>query len=142
MNKERVSRSSIAINATPQKIWEALIRPEITREYFFGADITTDWKKGSSIVFTGEFNGNKYKEKGVILHVEPNVQLQYSHWSHFDGLPDAPENYRTWTFDLTENNSTNLLTISEDNIPTEKQKNRSDEFWENVLLKIKQLVEN
>jgi hypothetical protein len=60
---------------------------------------------------------------------------------HFDGLPDTPENYRTWTFDITEKNGTTLLTIREDNIPTEKQKNRSDEFWKEVLLKIKRVVE-
>lgn len=141
MNKELISQSTMSIDASPPRIWEALIRPEIAKEYFFGAEIETDWKEGNLITFKGEYNGNKYEEKGVLLNVKPNAQLQYSHWSHFDGLPDTPENYRTWTFDITENNGTTLLTISEDNIPTEKQKNRSDEFWSEVLLKIKRLTE-
>jgi len=129
------------IDASPVRIWEALIKPEIAKEYFFGAEIQTDWKEGSPITFKGEYNGNKYEEKGILLNVKPNTQLQYSHWSHFDGLPDTPENYRIWTFDITEKNGTTLLTISEDSIPTEKQKNRSDEFWKEVLLKIKKIVE-
>jgi uncharacterized protein YndB with AHSA1/START domain len=141
VNKELISQSSIKIEASPRRIWEALVRPEIAKEYFFGAEIETDWKEGSQITFRGEYNGNKYEEKGVLLNVESNVQLQYSHWSHFDGLPDIPENYRTWTFDIAEKNGTTLLTISEDNIPTEKQKNRSDEFWKETLTKIKRLVE-
>lgn len=141
MSKELISKSSIEINASSPNIWEALIKPEIAKEYFFGAEIVTDWKEGSPITFNGEYNGNKYEEKGVLLKIKPNVQLQYSHWSHFDGLPDTPENYRTWTFDITENNGTSQLTIREDNIPSEKQKNRSDEFWNEVLLKIKQLAE-
>ncbi|WP_149275094.1 SRPBCC domain-containing protein [Pareuzebyella sediminis] len=141
MNKKLISKSTIDINATSFKIWEALVKPEIAKEYFFGAEIVTDWKIGSPITFKGEFNGNEYEEKGVLLNVEPSSQLQYSHWSHFDGLPDEPENYRTWTFDITEKNGTTLLTICEDNIPTEKQKNRSDEFWKEALLKIKRLVE-
>lgn len=141
MSKELISKSSIDINSSSTKIWEALIEPEIAKEYFFGAKIVTDWKEGSPITFKGEYNGNKYEEKGVILNVEPNTQLQYSHWSHFDGLPDTPENYRTWTFDITEKNGTTLLTISEDNIPTEKQRSRSDEFWNEALLKIKQIIE-
>ena len=141
MSKELISKSSIDINAPSSDIWEALVKPEIAKEYFFGAEIVTDWKVGSSITFKGEFNGNKYEEKGVLLNVEPNSQLQYSHWSHFDGLPDKPENYRTWTFDITEENGTNFLNISEDNIPTEKLKNRSDAFWAEALLKIKRLVE-
>ena len=100
MSKELISKSSIDISASSPKIWEALVKPEIAKEYFFGAEIVTDWKVGSPITFKGEFNGNKYEEKGVLLNVEPNAQLQYSHWSNFDGLPDESENYRTWTFDI------------------------------------------
>ncbi|UZR99718.1 SRPBCC family protein [Chondrinema litorale] len=136
-----ISKSSIKIKASATRIWEILVTPEIAKSYFFGAEIETDWKVGSPITFTGEYNGNKYQEKGILLCVVPNTQLQYSHWSNFDGLPDEPENYRTWTFDLEEMNGMSQLSISEDNIPTEKQKNRSDEFWAEVLLKIKHLAE-
>jgi uncharacterized protein YndB with AHSA1/START domain len=141
VSKELISKSSIEINASSPRIWEALVKPEIAKEYLFGAEIVTDWKVGSPITFKGEFNGNKYEEKGVLLNVEPNTKLQYSHWSNFDGLPDEPENYRTWTFDIAEKDRTAKLSITEDNIPTEKQKNRSDNFWNEALLKIKRLVE-
>lgn len=141
MNKKLISKSKLKINASSTSIWEALVKPEIAKEYFFGAEIVTDWKVGSPITFKGEFNGNKYEEKGVLLNIKPKSQLQYSHWSHFDGLPDEPENYRTWTFEISEENESFFLNISEDNIPTEKQKKRSDEFWKEVLLKIKRLVE-
>ncbi len=142
MNREFISKSSIHINTSSPKVWEALVEPEIAKKYFFGAEIVTDWKIGSPITFKGEFNGNKYEEKGVLLNVTPNVQLQYSHWSNFDGLPDDPENYRTWTFDLNEKDGITQLSITEDNIPTEKQKNRSDEFWGEALSKIRRLIEN
>ncbi|WP_271785262.1 SRPBCC domain-containing protein [Aquimarina algiphila] len=141
MNKELISQSSMNINASPAKIWEALIKPEIAKEYFFGAEIQTNWKEGSSITFKGEFNGTKYEEKGIILNVDQNTQLQYSHWSHFDGLPDELENYRIWTFDLFEYKNYTQLLISEDNIPSKKQQKRSDEFWKEVLLTIKQITE-
>jgi uncharacterized protein YndB with AHSA1/START domain len=141
VRKELISTSSIDIKTSPTKVWEALVKPEIAKAYFFGAAIETEWKVGDPITFKGEFKGHKYEEKGVILTVEPNALLQYSHWSHFDGLADEPENYRTWTFDLDEKNGATQLSITEDNIPTEKQKNRSDEFWREVLLKIKQLLE-
>ena len=141
MSKELISKSSIEINASSHGIWEALVEPEIAKEYFFRAEMVTDWKVGSPITFKGEFNGNKYEEKGVVLNVEPNTQLQYSHWSNFDGPSDEPENYRTWTFDITEKAPTTKLSITEDNIPTKKQRSRSDDFWNEVLLKIKRLVE-
>lgn len=142
MNKELISRSSIEIGASSNKVWEALVNPQIAKEYFFGAEIATDWKVGNPIIFKGEFNGNKYEEKGKLLNVKPKIQLQYSHWSHFDGLPDQAENYRTWTFDIYEKNNTTQLSITEDNIPTDKQKNRSDEFWNGVLQKIKRIIES
>lgn len=141
MSKELISKSSIDLNTSSPKVWETLVEPDIAKKYFFGAEIVTDWKVGSPITFKGEFDGNKYEEKGVLLNVEPNVQLQYSHWSNFDGLPDEPENYRTWTFDINEKDGITKLSISEDNIPTEKQKNRSDEFWSEALLKIKRIIE-
>jgi len=141
VSKELISKSSIDINASSPKVWTVLVDPEIAKEYFFGAEITTDWIVGRPITFKGEFNGNKYEEKGVLLNVEPHTQLQYSHWSNFDGLPDEPENYRTWTFDINEKGRVTQLFITEDNIPTEKQKSRSDEFWSEALLKIKRLAE-
>ncbi len=141
LTKILVSKSSISIHTSPSQLWGALVKPEIAKEYFFGAKIITDWQEGSSILFKGEFNGNKYEEKGIILKVIPNHHLQYSHWSKFDGLPDDPDNYRTWTFDIEEINNISHLTITEDNIPSQKQKNRSDEFWRDVLQKIKRLTE-
>ncbi len=142
MSKELISKSSININASSSKVWEALVEPEIAKEYFFGAEVVTDWQVGNPITFNGEFNGNKFEEKGVLIKVETNKQLQYTHWSNFDGLPDEPENYRTWTFDIFEDSGSIQLSITEDNIPTEKKKERSDEFWNGVLTTIKQIIEN
>ncbi len=77
----------------------------------------------------------------MLLNVKPNVQLQYTHWSNLEGIPDIPENYRIWTFDLTEFDNHTRLSVSENNITTEKKQRRSDEFWNGVLLIIKQIVE-
>ncbi|MCB0565026.1 MAG: SRPBCC domain-containing protein [Phaeodactylibacter sp.] len=141
MDRKYISKSTIDIQAPVAKVWDALINPAIAKEYFFGAEIISDWQEGSPITLKGEFNGNKYEEKGVLLAVKPGIQLQYTHWSNFDGLPDVPENYRIWTFDLREKKAHTQLSVSEDNIPTEKQQKRSDEFWAGVLLTIQQLVE-
>jgi len=42
---------------------------------------------------------------------------------------------------LSEEDTHVLLSITEDNIPTEKKRERSDEFWTGVLATIKQLLE-
>ena len=141
MNRIHVSESSIEIKTKLSDIWHTLTDQEIAKKYFFGAEIITDWQEGSSIIFRGSYNGNKYEEKGVLLNVKPELQLQYTHWSDLEGIPDIPENYRIWTFDLIKNESCINLSITEDNIPTQKQKLRSDEFWSVVLIKIKSELE-
>lgn len=137
-----ISKASIKINSQPQQVWNSLVTPEIAKKYFWGAEITTEWKEGSPITFKGEFNGNKYLEKGILLSVIPNKQLQYTHWSNLEGIPDIPENYRVWTFNLEEEENYVQLSVSENNIPTENKKERSDEFWKEMLATIKQIVEN
>jgi uncharacterized protein YndB with AHSA1/START domain len=137
-----VSKASIVINAPIAKVWESLVNPEMAKQYFWGAKVSSDWTVGSTITFRGEFNGNKYEEKGEILQFQPENLLQYSHWSNLEDLPDVPENYRNWTFRLAKEGKAVNLSVTEDNIPTEKQKERSDEFWAGVLKTIKQLLEN
>ncbi len=117
MDRNFISKTSIVINAPVAKIWEALVNPEIAKKYFFGADVVSSWKEGSPITFKGEYQGNMYEEKGLILQCKPERLLQYTHWSNLEGLPDVPENYRNWTFNLSEERTNVLLSITEDNIP-------------------------
>ena len=52
--KERLERSmekvyEIFIKTTPERLWEAIIDPEIRAKYNFGAAVNSDWKVGSPI---------------------------------------------------------------------------------------------
>jgi len=93
MERQHVSVASTAIEASGADVWDALVNPATAKAYFFGAEVHSDWKEGSPITFTGEFNGNSYHEKGTILQCQPQRLLQYSHWSDLEQLPDLPENY-------------------------------------------------
>ena len=141
MERKHVSRASIAIEASRADVWDALVNPATAKEYFFGAEVRSDWKEGSPITFTGEFNGNAYHEKGTILQYRPQRLLQYSHWSDLEQLPDLPENYRNWTFRIESGHLGVVLSVTEDNIPDETKRARSDEFWSGVLSTIKGIVE-
>jgi hypothetical protein len=89
----------------------------------------------------GEFHGNAYHEKGIILQYQPERLLKYSHWSDLEQLPDLPENYRHWTFRIESGDPGVVLSVTEDNIPDETKRARSDEFWSGVLSTIKGIVE-
>ncbi|AOP33616.1 hypothetical protein A0128_07000 [Leptospira tipperaryensis] len=135
------SESSSTIAGSAAAVWEALTNPDLAREYFWGAQVATTWEEGSPITFQGEFKGTRYLEKGTILEFTPERTLRYTHWSDLEGIPDVPENYRTWTFQLHGQGDSVRLSVSEENIPTEPQKLRSGEFWREVLTTIKRIVE-
>jgi uncharacterized protein YndB with AHSA1/START domain len=141
MERQHVSRASIAIEASSADVWDALVNPATVKAYFFGAEVHSDWKEGRSITFTGAFNGNSFHEKGTILQCRPQTLLQYSHWSDLEQLPDLPENYRNWTFRIESGDPGVVLSVTEDNIPDDTKRARSDEFWAGVLSSIKGIVE-
>jgi uncharacterized protein YndB with AHSA1/START domain len=142
MEREHVSRASVVINESSAAVWGALVSAAAAKKYFFGAEVESDWTEGSAITFTGEFRGNVYREKGTILRCSPEKMLQYSHWSDLEGSPDLPESYRTWTFRIAPEGTGVVLSVTEDNIPTEAKRARSDEFWSGVLSTIKEIVES
>lgn len=93
MNHELTVSQSVVVNADVKKVWEALTNPSIIKDYLYGTDTVTDWKVGNPIVFQGEYQGQQYKDKGVILEFKPMETISYSYWSGFSGLEDKPDNY-------------------------------------------------
>src|SRR5687767_7707583 len=131
--------ASVLIDAPVNKVWDALTKPEIIKQYFFGTNTETDWKVGSPIRFHGEWEGKKYEDKGTILAVETNKLIKYSYWSSMSGIEDKPENYVTITYRLSGENNKTKLEITQENIPDEKTKEHSEENWKKVLAGLKNL---
>ena len=129
------------INAPLSKVWDALTKPEIIKQYFFGTDTITNWEKGSPITFKGEWEGKSYKDKGTVLDVQNNKLIKYSYWSSMSGIEDKPENYVIVTYELSGSDNNVELSITQENIPDEKMKEHSAENWRKVLANLKKLVE-
>ncbi len=142
MNHDLAVSKSIDINASPAKVWEALTTPAIIKEYLFGTETITDWKVGSEIIFQGEYQGTKYRDKGVILENVPNQILSYSYWSGFSGLGDKPENYSRVTYGLKkkDNNQTEL-TWTQKGFANEEGQQHSESGMQAFLEQIKGIVE-
>ena len=141
MKYEFSAQVSETINAPLWEVWEALVTPEIIKKYFFGTDAKSDWKVGSPLTFAGEWDGKTYEDKATILENDPGRRLKYSYWSSMSGIEDLPENYVDVTYELNEKDAHTLITISQDNIPSEKAKAHSAENWAKVLKSLKDLLE-
>jgi uncharacterized protein YndB with AHSA1/START domain len=142
MSSNITGKVQITIDVPVSKVWHALTTPEVIKQYFFGTEAVSDFKKGSPILFQGEWQGKQYMDKGTILDVAENRLFQYSYWSSMSGLEDKPENYATVTYTLEDmDGKATRLTITQDNIPTEAARAHSEANWQGVLQGLKQLLE-
>ena len=141
MSKGIVATASTTIDAQPAKVWSALTTPDSIRQYMFGATVISDWKEGSPIVWKGEWQGKPYEDKGVILRLEPERVLQYSHFSPLSGIPEAPDSYHTVTIDLSKEGSGTRVTLSQDNNANEQARQHSEKNWQTMLAGLKKVVE-
>lgn len=135
-------RATVNIQATIAEVWDALTKPEIIKQYFFGTNTVTDWKPGHAIKFTGEWQGKKYEDKGTILDIVKNRLIKYSYWSSMSGIEDKPENYVIVTYEISGKDNNVNLSILQENIPDQKMKEHSEENWQKVLQALKGLLED
>lgn len=133
--------TSISINAPKSKVWMALIDPEQVKKYFFGTILKSNWKVGSAITFSGEWEGKPYMDKGTILEIEMEKILKYNYWSSFSGTEDKPENYATIVYSLEEKNGETVVSILQDGIKTKEARDHSEETWKMVMNNLKELLE-
>ena len=140
-NNSFEAKTAIQIKAPLAKVWDALVKPAMIKEYMSGTTVRSDWKEGSPIVWTGEWKGNTYEEKGIILRLIREQVLQYNRYNALSGLADLPENYQTITLALSSKGAMVEVSLTEDNNPDEKAKAYSEKVWQEILGRLKQLLE-
>ncbi|MES2850066.1 MAG: SRPBCC family protein [Bacteroidota bacterium] len=141
MKSNIIAEVSTVIHTQLSTLWEALTKPEIVKEYFFGTDLSTTWEPGAPIIFSGEWQGKKYEDKGTVLAYNKEEMLQYTYWSSMSGIEDKPENYVTLTYRIGGKDGKATVTIIQENIPDEKTRDHSIENWKKVLQALKKLLE-
>jgi len=141
MDMDLIAKASTLINAPKKDVWDALVNPEIIRQYMFGTQVVSQWREGSPIVWKGEWQGKPYEDKGVILQVRQGEIIQYSHFSPLSGLPDRPENYHVVTIVLTGQGDQTRVVLTQDHNSTEPDRAESERNWGMMLASLKRLLE-
>jgi uncharacterized protein YndB with AHSA1/START domain len=136
-----INISRITINATVQKVWDTLTKPEFVKLWQYGSVLQTNWEVGSKIKFVTEWEGKIFEQWGTVLEFTPATKLRYSLFAPRPDLEDKPENYFNMIYSLTaDGGQTNLEIMQEDNRPNAVQENEQGE--ENpVLNMLKQVAE-
>ena len=142
MKNTLIAETSVSVDTTPAQVWKVLTTPKLIKKYLMGTDVTSDWKEGSTITYNGEYEGKKYHDKGVIKKIDPEKILQSTYLSSMSGNEDKPENYNLVTYKITKRDDKTVITLTQDNNATEKEKEHSTENWKAVLKKLKEVAES
>lgn len=108
--------SIIKINASIQKVWDTITKPELVKLWQYGSDLLTTWEVGSDIRFTTKWEGKLFEQWGKVIAIIPGELVKYSLFAPRPGLEDKPENYFMMSYVLKgEDRYTKLEIIQEDN---------------------------
>ena len=138
---------STSIAASKNKVWQSLTDADAVKQYFMGATVRTDWKVGSLITWSGEWQGKKFEDKGKVLAFDPERRLSFLHWSPMGGASDTPNNYHVVTITLDGVEELTKVTLAQSNLEggvTDDDRAHREDFeknWSTMLEGLKQVAE-
>jgi len=136
---EAVARSEIA--ASPERVWNAMTEPDQVAQYMMGSRVEIDWKSGSPITWSGEWEGKPYQDKGEVLAAVPGRLLEVTHYSPLTGDEDVPESYHTLRYELCRGGSGTAVTLTQDGCNSEEQAKQFSQNWQGMLDGLKKVAE-
>jgi len=141
----QIVRKSIRMQASLNKVWDALTQPDLMKSWMADSDIEviTTWEVGSPIIINVHEVSYKtpFTNTGIVLKFLKNRVLEYSHLSSISRLADQPENYTLIRFTLQQENDRTLLELNLSNFPTESHYKHIDFYWAVTLEVLKRFVE-
>jgi uncharacterized protein YndB with AHSA1/START domain len=149
MNKPLIIKNAIEINAPAPTVWDVLVNPEQTKKYMFGCETVSDWKKGSELLWRGEYEGEEMVfVKGTIVDIQPGKLLAYTAIDPNSNIEDKSENYLTVTYTLSEKDGKTAFTVTQGDYSTvaEGEKRYMESYnngegWNPILEQIKKIAE-
>jgi uncharacterized protein YndB with AHSA1/START domain len=136
-----IANAEIEISAPRERVWAALTDPDKIAKYMFGATVESDWRPGSSITWSGEWEGKPYQDKGEILKSDPPRRLVFTHFSPLTGQADRPENYHTVIYELIDQDGNTRVELNQDNNGDQDEADRASANWIMMLTGLKETVE-
>ena len=128
----------IYIKTTPERLWEAIVDPEMRAKYTFGVRVNSDWKPGSAYVGSSPASPTPIME-GENLEVDPPRRLVQSFRAVWDDDVRAEGTSRV-TWEIEPVGDSCCLTVTHDNL-REGANSQLYGGWPMILSGLKTLLE-
>lgn len=110
-----IIKESVIFQSSPEKVWDLVINPEMTKQYMFGCEVLSDWEIGSPIIWKGktEDGTEVIYVKGKILEYDAGKKVTSTMFDPNSDMKDLPENYVNLTYEVSEVEEGTLLKITQ-----------------------------
>jgi len=129
----------IYIRTTPQKLWQALIEPEFTRQFWAETWQESEWKPGASWRIMRP--DGRVADSGEIIEFEPHRRIVLTWRNEFKPELHA-EGHSRLTYELQQQgDSVKLTVLHEMDKPGSKFVDAVSQGWPPILSSLKTLLE-
>ena len=89
------------IRGSAEDVWDAIVNPDKTAQYFYGTRAQSDWTVGSSLVYA--YPEGTLASDGEIISIDPPKRLEFTFRALWDDeLAAAGAVREVWTLDETD----------------------------------------
>jgi uncharacterized protein YndB with AHSA1/START domain len=140
MSKEKTSFVYVTyIRSTPEKVFEAITKPEIARRYW-GHENVSDWQPGSDWQHIRADEQRTLQLVGKVVEVVPPTRLVIT-WANASQADD-PGSYSRVSFDVAPYDGMVRLTVTHDELEAGSGMAKGiQQGWPIVLSSLKSLLE-
>ena len=133
----------IRINASPEKVFDALTTSEEIVKYYPINKVTSLWGLGDSVNYHGEVDGVAFTDYGVITALKRPFTYSYRYWSDNHGTDKTPDNHLTINYTLSVVDGATELHLVQSNIKFEEMFNvMNNVVWDMLLSSLKNHMES
>lgn len=127
------------IRTTPEKLWDALVKPEFTKKYWFGATLQSEWKQGAPWQIV--FSDGRIADAGEILEIEQHKRIVIKWRNEF--MPELKaEGYSRCTIEIeSAGDAVKLSVVHEIDKTGSKFIQAVSGGWPKILSSLKSLLE-
>ena len=127
------------IRTTPERLWEALIKPEFTKQYWFGVSQISDWTVGAP--WKLQFDDGRVADTGEVLEIDRPRRFVLKWRNEF--MPELKaEGYSRCTIELEQMDSAvKLSIIHEIDVAEAKFIGAVSTGWPKIISNLKSLLE-